>query len=102
MEEKAKALAEMLKILANENRLLILCALVQGAKTVNLIGEFVPKISQSALSQHLHLLKTAGILASDKHGLNVTYSIADHRVEEIFTVLKKHYCDEPEVTGVVR
>ena len=95
MEEKAKKLAELLKILSNENRLLILCALMQGAKTVSQIWEFVPKITQSALSQHLTLLKTAGILESDKHGMNVTYSIADNRVEAVITVLKQHYCDEP-------
>ena len=94
MEEKAKQLAELLKILANENRLLILCALMQGAKTVGQIGEYVPKITQSALSQHLMMLKTAGILESEKQGQNVTYSIADYRVGEVLAVLKKYYCDE--------
>ncbi|MCL2285085.1 MAG: metalloregulator ArsR/SmtB family transcription factor [Firmicutes bacterium] len=97
MEEKAKVLAELLKILANESRLLILCALMQGAKTVGQIGEYVPKITQSALSQHLNMLRTAGILESDKHGQNVTYSIADYRIKEILAVLKQHYCD-PEVS----
>jgi len=93
MEEKAKILAELLRILANENRLLILCALMQGAKTVGQIGKYVPKITQSALSQHLIMLRTAGILESDKQGQNVTYSISDHRVTEILAVLKKYYCD---------
>jgi DNA-binding transcriptional ArsR family regulator len=97
MEEKAKLLAELLRILANENRLLILCALMQGAKTVSQIGEYVPKITQSALSQHLIMLKTAGILESDKQGQNVTYSIADFRVTEILAVLKQYYCDDLEV-----
>jgi len=97
MEEKAKQLAELLKILANENRLLILCALIQGAKTVGEIGEYVPKITQSALSQHLNMLRTAGILESDKQGQNVTYSIADCRIQEILAVLKQHYCD-PEAS----
>ena len=98
MRERAKKVAELLKILANENRLLILCALQTGAKTVNQIGGYVPKITQSALSQHLILLKTAGILASDKQGLHVHYSIADHRVEEVIAILKRYYCDEPEVS----
>ena len=93
MEEKAKIMAELLRILANENRLLILCALMQGAKTVGQINEYVPKITQSALSQHLILMRTAGILESDKQGQMVTYSIADHRVVEILAVLKKYYCD---------
>ncbi|MDR3271260.1 MAG: metalloregulator ArsR/SmtB family transcription factor [Peptococcaceae bacterium] len=93
MEEKAKKIAELLKILANENRLLILCALIQGAKTVNEMAAFVPKITQSALSQHLLLLKTAGILTAEKHGQNVTYSIADTRIIEVIGTLKKYYCD---------
>ena len=94
MEEKAKLLAELLRILANENRLLILCALMQGAKTVGQIGQYVPKITQSALSQHLIMLRTAGILESDKQGQNVTYSIADNRVKEVLGVLKQYYCSE--------
>ena len=96
MNEKAKQLAELLKILANEHRLLILCALMQGAKTVSQIGEYVPKITQSALSQHLMKLKTAGILDSDKQGQNVTYFVSDHRVTEVLAVLKNYYCDNLE------
>ena len=93
MEEKAKEIAELLKILANENRLLILCALSKGAKTVSQIGEYVPKITPSALSQHLTMLKTARILESDKQGMNVAYSICDHRVEELLETLKTTYCN---------
>ena len=92
MEEETKKLAELFKILANENRLLILCALIEGAKTVSQIGEYVPKITQSALSQHLTLLRTARILEADKQGINVTYSISDRRVEEVIATLRKYYC----------
>jgi len=52
----------------------------------------VPKITQSALSQHLTLLKAHGILDFNKTGQNVTYSIADHRVEELINVLRKYFC----------
>ena len=93
IEEKAKTMAELLKVLANKNRLLILCSLMQGAKTVSQIGEYIPTITQPALSQHLNLLKMAGILESNKQGQNVSYSIADHRVEEVLLVLKQYYCD---------
>lgn len=62
MEEKAKQIAELLKILANENRLLILCALMEQPMTVNKISEKVPNITQSALSQHLGHFKAHGIL----------------------------------------
>ena len=94
MEENAKQIAELLKVLANENRLLVLCGLMERPMAVNEIMKAVPKITQSALSQHLALLKAHGILDSSKSGQSVTYSIADYRVEEIIKVLKKHYCKE--------
>ncbi len=96
MEEKAKQIAELLKMLANENRLIILCTLIKGPMTVNKIAERVPNITQPALSQHLALLKTYGILDFTKNGQNIIYSLADHRVVEIINVLKKYYCDSQE------
>jgi DNA-binding transcriptional ArsR family regulator len=93
MKEKAKQIAELLKVLANENRLMILCTLMEQSMTVGEIAKRLSNnITQSALSQHLSLLKAHGILDFQKTGLNITYSIADHRVEEIINVLKKHYC----------
>lgn len=93
MEEKAKQIAELLKVLANENRLMIFCALMERPMNVGEISKHVPNITMSALSQHLSLLKAHGILDFIKSGQNITYSIADRRVEEIIHVLKKHYCD---------
>jgi DNA-binding transcriptional ArsR family regulator len=96
MEDKAKKIAELLKLLANENRLLALCALIKEPMTVGRIAEFVPNITPSALSQHLTLLKAAGILESSKQAQSVTYAIADQRVAEVIATLKKHYCEEEE------
>lgn len=97
MEENAKKIAELLKLLANEHRLMILCALIQEPMTVGKIHEFTPGITASALSQHLAHLKTAGILDSEKHGMNVVYRIADKRVIELIGFLKSHYCPATEV-----
>lgn len=97
MEERAKRLAELLKVLANENRLMVFCALMKKPMTVGEIAAYVPGITQSALSQHLGLLKAHGILDCRKAGLRVTYFIADHRVEEILRVLQKHYCDPQDL-----
>lgn len=94
MKDKAKKIAELLKILANENRLMILCALIEEPQSVSKLSEKVPHITQSALSQHLALLKAHGILDYTKSGQIITYSIADHRVEAVFDVLKKYYCNE--------
>jgi len=92
MKEKAKKVADLLKTLANENRLLILCALIKDQLTVGEIYEHTPNITQSALSQHLTYLKTAGILDSKKSGMNVVYSIADKRVIALIGILKENYC----------
>ncbi len=92
MEEKAKIVAELLKMMANEYRMLILCALTEETLTVSQIHEFVPGITASALSQHLSQLKRGGILESQKQGLNVYYKIADKRVLELLAVLKEQYC----------
>ncbi len=96
MDKDAKQIAEVLKVIGNENRLLIFCALMKHPMTVSEISKYVPNITQSALSQHLTLLKAHGILGFIKSGQNITYSIVDHRVEEIMHVLKKYYCKMEE------
>lgn len=93
MRNEVKQIADTLKLLANGHRLLILCALIDGPKTVTALGLKVGEISQSALSQHLALLKAHGIVTDAKAGQSVTYSIADRRVEEVIATLKRNYCD---------
>lgn len=94
MEAHAKALSELLRVLANQNRLLILCALMREPMTVSALLTHVPDIGQSALSQHLALLRAHSILNCHKHGQSITYFIADHRIEELMATLKAHYCPE--------
>jgi DNA-binding transcriptional ArsR family regulator len=94
MQTRAKQIAELLKVLANENRLLIFCALMEKPMSVTNIAERVPNITQSAISQHLSILKAHGILDYSKSGQNIIYSVADARVKEIIDVLKKHYCQK--------
>lgn len=93
MRSEAKKMAETLKMLANENRLCILCELIDGPKTVGTLGEKIDTISQSALSQHLALLKAHGMVQDQKSGQSVTYAIADRRVESLITAMKRNYCD---------
>lgn len=90
--EKAKEIADLLKVLANENRLLIFCALMESPLTVGEIFKKIGKITPSALSQHLSILKAHGILNATKNGQNITYAVADRRVNEIINVLRKYYC----------
>lgn len=92
MEEKARAVADLLKVLANENRLFILCALADGPREVHEIAEKLPGLSKSGLSQHLASLRHAGLVSDEKHGLYVTYSIADERVLRLLETMKREFC----------
>ena len=93
MKEKAKEIAQLLKVLANEHRLMIVCILISHPLTVGEIAAKISGITQSALSQHLAILKAHRIVKFHKSGQNITYSIGDQRVEEVINVLKKYYCD---------
>lgn len=91
MEEKAKRLARQLKLLANENRLLILYYLLEKPMTVGELNKKLNKITQSGLSQHLSILKAYDLLDSNKEGLNITYFVKDKKVESILQMLKENY-----------
>ena len=93
MEERAKEIADLLRVLANEYRLLILCALIEEPLTVSNICQALNcEISQSAVSQHLALLKAHGILSSEKSAQSITYRITDERVLEVVGTLREQYC----------
>lgn len=97
MEEHAKELAELLGMLANPNRLMILCALMEHPMTVGELGKRINTISQPALSQHLRVLQKAGIISNQKNGLYVTYSLEDERIRTLFRTLKEQYCPDISV-----
>lgn len=90
--ENAKEIAELLKVLANENRLLIVCFLSESPMTVSELHSRLSHLSQSAISQHLSLMKAHRILESKKSGLSITYSIQDDRIRSVIQVLKENYC----------
>ncbi len=92
MEEKSKEVANLLKVLSNDNRLLILCTLIEGPLNVGELNRVIPNITQSALSQHLSILKAHRIVNYEKNGQHVTYFICDQRIEAVIGVLKQHYC----------
>ena len=92
MRERAKAVAQLMGLLANENRLLILCALLERPMTVWELAREVPHITPSALSQHLQKLKSAGLVDGEKQGQYVQYSIQDQRLYAVMAALKEQYC----------
>lgn len=91
--DRSKQVAELLKVLANENRLNILCHLMESPMNVTEIHEKLPNMTQSALSQHLAILKAHKILSSNKQGLCITYKIHDDRIVKILSSIRDNYCE---------
>jgi DNA-binding transcriptional ArsR family regulator len=92
LEKKASEAAGLLKLLANEHRLLILCRLaVDGETSVGALGEAVG-LGQSALSQHLARLREDGLVATRRDAQTIFYRIADARAARLLAVLKDIYC----------
>ncbi len=91
MQPHAQQAAELLKALANEQRLMILCHLVQGPLSVGQLNERVP-LSQSALSQHLAVLRESGIVETEKEAQSVLYSLPAGVVTRLLGVLHEEFC----------
>jgi ArsR family transcriptional regulator, virulence genes transcriptional regulator len=92
LEEKATEVAAILRALANEKRLLILCRLVEwGEANVTTLANAVG-LSQSALSQHLAKMRAEGLVAFRRESQTIWYRIADPRIEELFVTLHKLFC----------
>ncbi len=92
--EQAAEAARLLRTMSNESRLLVLCHLaVLGELPV---GELVDRIGlgQSALSQHLAILREEGLVATRKQAQSVFYRICDTRAEQVLTLLHELYCPE--------
>ena len=92
LERKAAEAAQLLKLLANENRLLILCRLMLAREmAVNELADAVG-LSQSALSQHLAKMREDGLLATRREAQTVFYRIADPNAARLLALLKAIYC----------
>jgi ArsR family transcriptional regulator len=84
----------LLKALANECRLLVLCHLAEsGELSVGALGERVG-LGQSALSQHLAKLREEGLVATRKEAQTVYYRICDPRAEQLLALLHDLFCPE--------
>lgn len=91
MQAHAAEAAGLLKALANEQRLMILCHLVSGPLSVGELNARVP-LSQSALSQHLAVLREGGIVATEREAQSVRYSIGAGIVRKIIALLHSEFC----------
>ncbi|MGQ9365170.1 ArsR/SmtB family transcription factor [Azospirillum sp. ST 5-10] len=95
LEGNAWKAARLLRAMGNERRLMILCQLEGGEKTV---GELAARVglSQSALSQHLARLRADGLVATRRTAQTIHYSLASREVEALIGVLSDLYCARPD------
>ncbi len=90
-EASAEEAAKLLRALANERRLMILCQLTEGERSV---GQLLTPVglSQSALSQHLAVLRQEGIVATRREAQTVWYRIANPAALTVVATLAEIFC----------
>lgn len=93
MRQAASQACDALHILANEDRLLLLCQLSQGEKAVGEL-EAALGIRQPTLSQQLGVLRSDGLVNTRRDGKRIFYSIADSKVLALLEVLYQLYCPQ--------
>jgi DNA-binding transcriptional ArsR family regulator len=91
MTENSRAASQMLKAISHESRLMILCHLVNGEKTVGQIEELLGE-RQAAISQQLAILRGEGLVKPRREGKTIYYSLADLRSRRMLEVMHELYC----------
>ncbi len=91
MQGAADQASELLKSLANRHRLLILCQLVDGERSVGDLAAFL-KARDSTVSQHLALLRKDGLVHARREAQSIYYSIASGPARRVLETLFAVYC----------
>lgn len=91
MRRHAGDAAQLLKALANKQRLLILCLLAEADRSVGQLNALLP-LSQSALSQHLAVLRADGAVRTRRQAQTIVYRLADGPARQLVETLHAIYC----------
>jgi len=93
LEQHARDASQLLKALANENRLMVLCSLAQGELNVSELNERLT-LSQSALSQHLAWLRREELVQTRRDAQTIYYSLQGTKAKAVIEVLQSIYCSD--------
>lgn len=93
MRAHATDAAGLMKALGNESRLMILCTLATGERSVSELNEVVP-LSQSALSQQLARLRQQGLVETRRASQTIYYSLSPGPADRIIHLLHEIYCSD--------
>ena len=91
MREHAPTAAGLMKALGNESRLMILCTLAEGERSVGELNALIP-LSQSALSQQLARLRQQGLVRTRRESQTIHYSLAEGPADRVIHLLHDIYC----------
>jgi DNA-binding transcriptional ArsR family regulator len=94
LEEKAEEVAELLATMANAKRLLVLCHLVEGERSVGELAA-IAGLSQPALSQHLGKMRLQGLVETRRDAQTIFYRLASDEVRAVLKTLYGLYCGPP-------
>ncbi len=95
MQVHAADAAGLMKALGNESRLMILCVLAEGERSVGDLNTVVP-LSQSALSQQLARLRQQGLVRTRRESQTIYYSLAEGPADRVINLLHDIYCGAAE------
>jgi ArsR family transcriptional regulator, virulence genes transcriptional regulator len=91
LQSKAETVEALLKSVGNRNRLIILCELGKGDRSVGVLQQALG-LNQSALSQHLARLRLDGVVATRRESQTIYYSLASEKVARLISLLDELYC----------
>ena len=91
LQKHSAEAAGLLKQLGNQNRLMILCSLINGELSVTELNQ-ITSLSQSALSQHLASLRKAELVQTRREAQTIFYRLRGNEAIQVITVLKSIYC----------
>lgn len=92
LRQNAEDASQLLKIIANPHRLMILCTLIDGELSVGELNSRID-ISQSTLSQHLAILRQSGHVQTRREAQTIYYSLHSREVELLMDCLYKIFCE---------
>ena len=93
MEATAEKVSDLMKVLSNKNRLLVLCQLVEGEKSVRALAELID-VREQAMSQQLALLRKDGLVGTRRDGQTIYYSLARSDIRPLMEFLYRTYCED--------
>jgi DNA-binding transcriptional ArsR family regulator len=91
LQTNSQQAAELLKTVGNPHRLMILCSLAEREMSVGELNARV-ELSQSPLSQHLAVLRRAGLVSTRREGQTIYYTLRGSNVEKLMRCLHEIFC----------